>query len=308
MRDAHEEAVRRHVEAVLQHVDVERIRGRKLTVALDSARGAGAEPTQALLRALGVKTIVVDAERESEPIPEQLGELRAGVVEGRADAGFAQDMDADRLALVNERGEAPGEERTLVLVLDHLLRRFPAPKRAVVKNVSTTRAVDDVARAHGARLVEARVGEVNLSRALLEAGRRGEVAFGGEGNGGVIFPPVSLGRDSLVGVAMVLDALAGGRATLSEHLAELPTYHMQKLKLARAPGATPDALYDRLVRLFPEGTPDRTDGLKLVFADGAWLGVRPSNTEPVVRVVAESSSAAWVEAAVAKILASQTSR
>ena len=160
----------------------------------------------------------------------------------------------------------------------------------VVKNLTTTRAVNDVAARFGARVVETRVGEVNLSRALAREGQSA-FAFGGEGNGGVIFPPVSLGRDSLIGTALVLEALCFSRARLSTLLEALPRYaHLtDKLPL----GMELAELYERLERAFPSAVPDRLDGLRLSFPDGSWVGIRPSNTEPIVRVVAESPVSSW---------------
>jgi phosphomannomutase len=142
-----------------------------------------------------------------------------------------------------------------------------------------------VARA-GAALLETRVGEINLSRALKRQMDQGRVAFGGEGNGGVILPPVHLGRDSLVGMALVLEALAQRDEPLSIRLRELPRYHTVKLKLALTPSRDPASLMAAVA--------DHLDGLRLRFADGAWLGMRRSNTEPVVRLVVESANAQWV--------------
>ena len=162
----------------------------------------------------------------------------------------------------------------------------------VVKNVSTTRAVDDVVARAGAELLETRVGEVNLSRALKRQMDQGRVAFGGEGNGGVILPSVHLGRDSLVGMALVLEALAQRDAPLSTRLRELPRYHTAKLKLPLS--RDPASLMAAVERAFPDGVADHLDGLRLRFAGGAWLGVRRSNTEPIVRLVVESPDAEWV--------------
>ena len=280
-----------HVARVLEQVDAESIRRRRFRVALDAARGAGERPAARLLDALGCTITHVDVERESEPLPENLAALGEAVIESGCAVGFAQDLDGDRLALTTETGTAPGEEYTLVLVVDHLLRRPHPSAPVVVKNVSTTRAVDDVVARAGAELVETRVGEVHLSRALKQRIEQGRVAFGGEGNGGVILPAVHLGRDSLIGMALVLEALAQRDEALSERLRELPRYHSAKLKLAlsREP-----ALMAAVERAFPEGLADRVDGLRLRFADGAWLGLRRSNTEPIVRLVIESPDAQWV--------------
>jgi phosphomannomutase len=287
-----ERAMALHVARVLEQVDTEGIRRRRFRVTLDDARGAGEHPALRLLDALGCTVMRVDVERESEPVAENLAALGAAVVRNGCAVGFAQDLDGDRLALMAETGTAPGEEYTLVLVVDHLLRRAHPSIPVVVKNVSTTRAVDDVVARAGAQLLETRVGEVNLSRALKRLMDQGRVAFGGEGNGGVILPSVHLGRDSLVGMALVLEALAQRDAPLSTRLRELPRYHTAKLKLPLS--RDPASLMAAVERAFPEGVADHLDGLRLRFAGGAWLGVRRSNTEPIVRLVVESADAQWV--------------
>jgi phosphomannomutase len=297
----HDEAIRRHVEAVQAQIDLARVRARQLRVALDSAGGAGQEATEVLLAALGCSVIPVASGRESEPVAEHLSELCRAVVEERCDLGLAQDLDGDRLALVTERGIAPGEESTLVLAVDHLLRRHAQGRRVIVKNVSTSRAIDDLALRHGATLVETPVGEVNLSRALMRETRLGHLAFGGEGNGGVIFPPISLGRDSLVGTALVLESLALEGVALSRRLAALPRYHGRKLRVVLAPEDSLAVLLPRIEAAFPEGEPSRLDGLKLRFPDGSWLLVRTSNTEPILRAVAESADPRWVDASLDRI-------
>ena len=297
--DERERAVALHVARVLEQVDAESIRRRRFRVALDAARGAGERPALRLLEALGCSVTRVDVERESEPLAENLAALGAAVVENACAVGFAQDLDGDRLALATQTGTAPGEEYTLVLVVDHLLRRAHPSVPVVVKNVSTTRAVDDVVARAGAQLVETRVGEVHLSRALKRQMDQGRLAFGGEGNGGVILPAVHLGRDSLAGMALVLEALAQRDAPLSTRLGELPRYHMAKLKLPLS--RDPASLMAAVERAFPDGVADRLDGLRLRFAGGAWLGVRRSNTEPIVRLVVESADAAWVSGVVNKL-------
>ncbi|HET8541715.1 MAG TPA: hypothetical protein VFL83_17685 [Anaeromyxobacter sp.] len=297
----HEEAIRRHVEAVRAQVEVDRVRARRFRVALDSAGGAGQEATEALLSALGCAVVPVASRRESEPVAEHLSDLCRAVIEERCDLGLAQDLDGDRLALVTEEGVAPGEESTLVLAIDHLLRRFPSGRRVVVKNVATSRAVDDVVARHGATLVETPVGEVNLSRALLREVRLGHLAFGGEGNGGVIFPRVSPGRDGLVGAALVLESLAVEAVPLSRRLAALPRYHGRKVRAPLPAGAAGPALLARVEAAFPGGEPSRVDGLKLRFPDGSWFVVRASNTEPILRVVGESPDAGWLERTLARI-------
>jgi phosphomannomutase len=297
----HERAVALHVARVLEQVDVELIRRRNFRVALDAARGAGERAALRLLDALGCSVTRVDTERESEPLAENLAALGAAVLQNGCAVGFAQDLDADRLALVTESGEAPGEEYTLVLVVDHLLRRAHASAPVVVKNLSTTHAVDDVVARAGAELLETRVGEVNLSRELKRQTDQGRVAFGGEGNGGVILPSVHLGRDSLAGIALVLEALAQRDEPLSTRLRELPRYYMAKLRVPLTSTRDPASLMAAVERAFPDGVADHLDGLRLRFPGGAWLGVRRSNTEPIVRLVVESTDPEWVSRVVRRL-------
>ena len=299
--DRRQQAIGLHLEAVCAAIDAERVRARRFRVALDSGGGAGAEPTARLLRALGCEVFEVKSARESEPIPEHLDDLRREVVREGCHLGLAQDLDADRLALVTERGEPPGEESTLVLTVDHLLRRYARDSAVVVKNIATTSAVDDLALCHCARLIETPVGEIHLSRALLEETRRGQIAFGGEGNGGVIYPRIALGRDSLIGIALTLECLAEDARPLSERLAALPHYHMAKARLPFAAGRAMEPLLARIEAAYPEATVTSLDGLKMRFPDGSWLLVRKSNTEPVARVVAESRSASWSAATVRQL-------
>lgn len=286
-QDLHDDLLRAHRDAVIRQIDAEKVRRRKFRVGYDSGQGAGRESTLALLRELGCEVVEIMDGRESEPIPAHLGPLQRAVSESKADLGLAQDLDADRLALVTEQGRAPGEHLTLVLVLEHLLQTRKGPC-TVVKNLSTTRAVDDVAARYGAPVVEVPVGEVNLSRALEQQVKAGRTAFGGEGNGGVIFPPLSLGRDSLMGVALVLEALASRPEPLSERLGNLPRYYDGQIKL---PADRPLAeACQQLAAAFPEAEASREDGLKLSFPDFSWLGLRASNTEPILRLSAEARS------------------
>lgn len=302
--DRGDDAIRLHIEKVCSEIAADAVRARRFRVAVDSAAGAGTAPTRALLHQLSCEVVDVASGRESEPVPEQLGPLCAAVLAGRCDLGLAQDLDADRLALVTENGRAPGEESTLVIAVDHLLRRFHSGVRVVVKNVATTRAIDDLVERHGARLIETPVGEIHLSRALLEQTRLGHIAFGGEGNGGVIYPRVLPGRDSLMAICLVLECLAQDRRTLSERLAALPCYHMAKARLPFPDPGALDALLARVEAMYPDAAATRDDGLKLRFPDGAWLCVRMSNTEPVIRIAAESTDPTWAARAIAEIEAS----
>jgi phosphomannomutase len=219
--------------------------------------------------------------REPEPTADHLDELAALVRAHQAVIGFATDPDVDRLALVDETGTAIGEDYTLALATRLVLRHRTGP---VVSNLSTSLVVEDEARAAGAPFLRAPVGEVNVAVRMREAG----AVIGGEGNGGVILPALHLGRDAPVGVALVLQLLAETGRTVSSFVAERPRYAIVKDKLAR-PSASLAEVYGALERQFADATPDRQDGLRLSWGD-RWLHVRPSGTEPIVRVIAEAPS------------------
>lgn len=288
--DRHQQALDAHLRRVLEQIDGAAIRRRRFRVAFDSCLGAGEEATARLLDELDCDALPVRAERDSEPVAANLQALAGAVVEHQCDVGVAQDLDADRLALVTEEGEAIGEECTLAFAVDHLLSRTRAASPVVVKNSSTSRMIDDLCAAHGAELRVAKVGEVNLSRAMIELVRQGRTVFGGEGNGGVIYPPVCYGRDSLIGMALVLEHAAASGRRLSELAASLPRYHIIKRKLEGLTGERVTEALAQVRRLFSGEMMSEFDGLKVTFADGAWCQVRPSNTEPIVRIIVESSS------------------
>ena len=287
-REAHDEALQIHMERVLEQVAVKGIRSRGFRVALDAARGAGEPVGTALLERLGCEVIGLEVERESEPTAANLTALGEETRRHGCAVGFAQDLDADRLAVVSQEGEFVGEEYSLALTVKHLLDRTRKQDRVVVKNSSTSRMIDDLAEAAGAELVEARVGEVNLSKAMLEAEAQGRVAFGGEGNGGVIYPPVCHGRDSLIAMALVLELMATSGQSVSELVGALPRYTIRKAKVEGIDRAEMAVLLDALQRRYAHEQVSLADGLKVRFADRTWAQVRPSNTEPVVRLTAES--------------------
>lgn len=282
-------AVQRHIDRVLAipYIDVEGIRRRKFEVALDCVRGAGAIIMPALLETLGCKVTAINLEtdgrfpRPPEPVAENLGELEQLVLRSRASIGFAVDPDVDRLALVSDAGKAIGEDFTLALAARLVLRHRPGP---VVTNLSTSRLVEDVATAAKMPVVRAPVGEVNVAVRM----RDDRAAIGGEGNGGVILPEVHLGRDAPVGAALLLQLLHEEGRPLSQIVSELPRYVIVKDKLDR-PNASLDTVYAALRSAFPDASADTQDGLRLSWPD-RWVHVRPSGTEPIVRVIAEAPS------------------
>jgi phosphomannomutase len=284
-------AIARHVDRVasLPFIDVEKIRRRRFRVALDTCRGAGAAVMPQLLDRLGCVVTAINLEpdghfpRPPEPIPENLRDLERLVLSAKADIGLAVDPDVDRLALVNEEGHAIGEDYTLALAAKLVLRHRKGP---VVINLSTSRVVDDVAAAAGAPLIRAPVGEVHVATRM----RTERAAIGGEGNGGVILPELHLGRDAPLGAALVLQLLIEEGRPLSAIVRDHPSYVIVKDKLDR-PDASLDTVYDALRKAFPGAEADTQDGLRLAWPD-RWVHVRPSGTEPIVRVIAEAPTAA----------------
>ncbi len=293
-----------HVQRVLALVDVESIRARRFTVVLDSINGAGGRAGRMLLERLGCTVVHLNGEptgvfaHAPEPVRENLTDLAQAVAAHGADAGFAQDPDADRLAIVDERGCYIGEEYTFVLAAEEVLARAPrrggakpqavageaSTSPALAVNLSSSRMIDDVASNHGARVIRTPVGEANVVEAM---GRHGCI-LGGEGNGGVIWPRVCLVRDSLSGMALVLSLLARRGRRLSVIVNTMPAYAIEKDKTAIRPGLAPRAI-DALAAKFPDAAQDRQDGLRLDWPDrGAWLHVRASNTEPILRLIAEA--------------------
>jgi phosphomannomutase len=277
----------RHVATVLAipYVDVAAIRRRKLKVALDCVRGAGATVMPALLKELGCEVVAINMEpdgrfpREPEPIPENLSALEDLVKESGADIGLAVDPDVDRLAIVSDEGRAIGEDYTLALAAKLVLRHRRGP---VVTNLSTSLLVEDVAREAGVAAIRAPVGEVNVAVRMRDE----RSPIGGEGNGGVILQEVHLGRDAPIGAALLLQLLVEEERPLSQIARSLPSYVIVKDKLAR-PNASLDAVYGALRSAFPDAAADTQDGLRLAWAD-RWVHVRPSGTEPIVRVIAEA--------------------
>lgn len=282
-----ERAVERHLERVLAipYVDVKGIRARRFKVAIDCVRGAGKVIMPALLERLGCEVVAINLEpdgrfpRPPEPVAENLGELERLVLESGSAVGFAVDPDVDRLALVSEKGRAIGEDYTLALAARLVLRHRSG---AVVTNLSTSRVVDDAVRTAGASVVRAPVGEVNVAVRMREEG----APVGGEGNGGVILSEVHLGRDAPVGAALTLQLLHEENRSLSSIVSDLPRYVIVKDKLDR-PDASLESVYGTLKAAFPDASADTQDGLRLAWSD-RWVHVRPSGTEPIVRVIAEA--------------------
>jgi phosphomannomutase len=286
-----EGAVDRHLDRILKipFLDVEKIRSREFRVALDCVRGAGGALFPQLLERLGCRVYAMNLEtdglfpREPEPVAANLGELEELVRSSGADVGFATDPDADRLSLVGNGGKALGEDYTLSLAVRLVARHRPGP---VVTNLSTSRLLDDVAAAAGVPLERAPVGEINVARRMQRIG----ATIGGEGNGGVILPDVHLTRDAPVAAALILQLLAEEGRPIDEIVGEIGRYEIVKEKVAR-PELPLDDAYALLVERLAAPEIDRQDGLRLAWPEERrWAHLRPSGTEPIVRIIAEAPS------------------
>jgi len=286
-----DDAIARHIDAILAlpYIDVPAIRRRAFHVALDCVRGAGATMMPALLDRLGCRVEAINMQtdgrfpRPPEPVADNLGELEDLVRRSHADVGMAVDPDVDRLALVDEIGKAIGEDYTLALAAGAVLRHTKGP---VVTNLSTSRVVDDAAALGGVQVIRAPVGEVNVAVRMRDEGS----PVGGEGNGGVIVKDLHLGRDAPAGAALVLQMLLDANAPLSRIISQRPRYAIVKEKLDRPAGSL-DSVYTALRTAFAGAGVDTADGIRFAWAD-RWVHVRPSGTEPVVRVIAEAPTEA----------------
>ena len=279
--------VESHVAKILSLIDVAAIRKRKLRVVLDCCNGAAAPYDAEFLKSFGCDFVLINAEptgifaRGAEPVPQNLGLLCDAVKRERADIGFAQDPDGDRLAIVDEQGRPIGEDYSLAFAAKYVLARKKGP---VVMNLSTSRTVADVAAAAGCEVRLTKVGEINVTQELLDCGG----VIGGEGSGGVIWPDLHPCRDSFTAMALVLALLAESGKSVSQLVAGLPRYEIVKDKVS---GSGEQAR--RMLRHVREKFADRkmslVDGIRIDF-ERAWVGLRPSNTEPIVRIVAEAPS------------------
>jgi len=278
-----------HVEAVLDLplVDVDRIRAKNFKVALDCVNGAGSDAAQTMLEQLGCEVFCINCEKSGkftrgpEPVAANLGDLEAAVSERGADIGFALDPDADRLSIVSERGHALGEEMTLPLVVDLVLSHNEGP---VVVNLSTSMVSEDIARARGVPFHRTPVGEVNVTLVMNDT----DAVIGGEGNGGVMYPRLHPSRDGICGIALILQQMTEKGDPLSKIIRGYPEYHIVKRKVEVSEGEAERILEE--IGKNTSGEVNCDDGLR-ISGQGFWVHLRPSNTEPVVRVIAEAKTA-----------------
>ncbi len=276
-----------HLRKLLSYLNVELIRSKKFKVAADCANGAGAVLVPEFLDALGCRKILINDVPDGsfahhpEPLPENITGLCRTVVEQGADVGFVQDADADRLAVVNEKGDPLGEEMTLILASKHVLSKNPG---AVVVNLSASQAIDDIAREFNVRVFRTKIGEINVVDQVLAL--EGKTAIAGEGNGGVILPDIHPCRDSFTAMGLILESMASSGKKVSELQEQVPKYHIIKDKID---GTQEEAfgIIRQLKRNYSSQEISLLDGLKIQFKD-SWFHIRPSNTEPIIRLLAEA--------------------
>lgn len=297
------DAIDYHIQQILDLplVDVEAIRARGFTVAIDCVNSTGGIAVPKLLKELGVLQVHQlycepngHFPHNPEPLPEHLTEISAMVKEVGADLGIVVDPDVDRLALVNEDGSMFGEEYTLVAVADYVLSKTPGN---TVSNLSSTRALRDVTENHGQRYSASAVGEVNVVAEM----RRINAIIGGEGNGGIIYPTLHAGRDALLGIAFFLTHLAKSGKSMTALRASYPPYFISKNKIELTPAINVDALLERVKGVHVENDINTADGVRIDFAD-SWVHLRKSNTEPIIRIYAEAPSMAAADALAQRIM------
>jgi phosphomannomutase len=295
--------IQTHIVKILAHplVDLEAIRNKNFKIVVDAINSTGALSVPPLLEALGCQCILLNGEvnghfaHNPEPLKEHLGQLSTEVKMQKAHLGIAVDPDVDRLVFMCEDGELFGEEYTLVAVADYVLSKRPGN---TVSNLSSTRALRDVTLKHNGAYYAAAVGEVNV----VEKMKAVNAVIGGEGNGGIIMPDLHYGRDALIGIALFLSHLAHAGKQLSTLRKTYPDYQMSKTKIDRSPDIDLDKIFSALRQKYQREQLNTEDGLKIDFEDG-WVHLRPSNTEPIIRIYSESHSAVIAASLARKIIA-----
>lgn len=284
--------LQKHIDAILNlsSVNVEAIKSANFKIVVDAVNSSGGFAVPMLLKALGVTEIKeLNCEptgifaHNPEPLPENLREISGEMKKGDYDLGIVVDPDVDRLALICEDGEPFGEEYTLVAVADYILSINKKQKNTTVSNLSSTMALKDVTEKHGGAYFSAAVGEVNVVEKMKESGS----IIGGEGNGGIIFPELHYGRDALVGIALFLTHLAKFNKPVGFLRKKYPNYFIAKKKIELDQGTNVDLILEKIQKKYSKYDLDTRDGVKIHF-DKEWVHLRKSNTEPIIRIYAES--------------------
>ena len=285
----YENAINDHIKAILKLdiISPDKIAKKGFKVVIDCVNGAGGTILPSLMKELGCDIIFINKEptglfpRSPEPLPENLSELCEKVVSEKADIGFAVDPDVDRLAIVSEKGKPLGEEYTLVTAINYVLGKKDG---AIVVNASVTQAVDDLAAKYNTEVFRTKVGEIHVSKKM----KRVKAAIGGEGNGGVILPDLLMGRDASMGIALILQQLTEFSGTISELHQSLPQYFQSKNRI-EIKDMDVSSILDEILKKHKKENIDKTDGIKIIWED-QWVHIRPSNTEPIIRIYSEAKS------------------
>lgn len=299
----HKDFLGMHIQKILalDLVKPNLIAKQNFTIVVDAVNSVGGIAVPALLRALGVEEIVElnclptgNFAHNPEPLPENLAQVSSTVKSSKSDLGIVVDPDVDRLAFICDDGEMFGEEYTLVAVADYVLKHKPGP---TVSNLSSTRALRDITENYGQLYEASAVGEVNVVEKMKEI----SAVVGGEGNGGIILPELHYGRDALVGIALFLSHLAEMKMRISTLRASYPNYQMSKNKAELQPGTDVDLILEKIHKKYKKQPINTIDGVRIEF-DSDWVHLRKSNTEPIIRIYAESDSANTAENLTRKIL------
>ena len=276
-----------HIEEVLKNIDVDLIKSKKFKVALDPINSTGSVITKELLLELGCEAFVINEKQNGEfahipePRPENLIEIGKAVLQSKSDIGFAQDPDADRLVVVDEKGKVLSEEYTLPIVIKSVLNK---KKGAVVINLSTSNTSEDVALSFGSKVYRTKPNDSDVIQKIIET----SAVIGGEGHGGVIYPKINLAEDSLVGVGLILELLAKENRKISEIAETLPKYISKKDKIPFSENL--DSIYEKIKEKFSDAKVNELDGLRFDWSDRSWIHIRPSNTEPIIRIYGEAKT------------------
>lgn len=290
----HIDFIQNHIDFILKNIDVEKIRARKFKVGVDMINASACMIDPYFFEKLGVEFIAIndkpngDFAHEPEPLKENLSDLEKLVRENNCDLGFAQDPDADRLVIINENGDCISEEYTLAFGIENILSKNPG--QAIAINMSTSQINIDIAEKYGSKYLRTKVGESHVFAGMKKI----NAIAGGEGGGGVIYPALNNCRDSFVSMALVLELLAEREQTVKELVNSLPKYFMKKDKENIA-GKNLDEMYKKLKNHFKDTEINEEDGLRIDLSDKSWIHLRPSNTEPLIRLFGEAKTKERIE-------------
>lgn len=293
--------IKDHIEKILDNINVEKIREKKFKIAVDMINASACVIDPYLFENLGIEFVSLNNipngkfGHKPEPLKENLEDISKLVIKERADIGFAHDPDADRLVVIDENGEVVSEEFTLALAIENVLSKNKG--RSIVINLSTSQKDKDIAEKYNGECFRTKIGEGFVVDGIIKH----NAIIGGEGNGGVIYPTINIARDSFVGIALILELLAERGKTITEIISEMPKYYIKKDKMPVDQNKNINEVYDKLKDIFTEAKNDDQDGLRLDFKNNSWIHLRPSNTEPIIRLFGEAKNEDEIESLFNKI-------